>query len=173
MDGLHKVLKWVDHNRKTVLYPAGLIAVCVIVFFIGCAPKTWSLKDVTAKVTEQQFEAEYIELAEQITVDFAALQGRTEALEKRAELGREHIAEIKAAREAFLQGSIALAQSAATGEPITPAKVAGTAVQLLGLLGIGYGAGKRGDTKRKDSEILKRDEQIAALEAKVKELAAA
>lgn len=82
MDTLHRLLKWVDHNRGLAFGIA--LAALVSFWLIGCTPKTASILVPDKEVTATELEREIA----QVESDFAA---KTKAAElARGDIQRQY-----------------------------------------------------------------------------------
>jgi len=140
MDGLHKVLKWADHNRGLAIALA--LAVLLAAWFAGCQPRTESVLNPGEKVTADVLQREAI-------VVKADYEAKLKAFEvAKADLERQY-----ALRQQIVGVVGALGQTAAGGG-LTPAAGVAGAIQLLTLAAAG---GAVYDNRRKDKVIKKKN----------------
>jgi len=142
MDGLHGVLKWIDHNRGLAIGLAGALLVCLA--FAGCQPKTQSVLHPPEKVTGDVIQRE----AAIVEGDYAAKLAAFEIAQ--ADLDRQY-----ALRQRIVGIVGTLGTTAAGGGLNLPAGIA-AGLQLLTLAAAG---GAVYDNRRKDKKI---KEQAAA-----------
>jgi len=168
-DYLHRFLKHVDHNRYTygILAAVALLAGCS--FLPGYDGK--AIDPVTGEIaTSDELQASLIKTEAGLNEQFDAygrmiaqgLEGQRIVVAKAERLtplfqeAQTQIAEEQAAAFDTLQG---LANLVTMGNPAA-APVVGT---ILGLVGVGFGMGRGADAKRKDRQIVIRDQKIANL----------
>ncbi len=136
MDGLHSLLKGVDHNRWLIV---GLIvAVALSSLLIGCVPKTASILYPDRLVTAAELEREAVQIQGDAEAQLAQLELARADLQRQAEL-RAKVIEIAGG----------LGTSLAAGQ-ITPAAGIAAVIQLLALAAAG---GAIADNRRKDKKI--------------------
>jgi len=142
MDGLHGVLKWIDHNRGLAIGLAGALLVCLA--FAGCQPKTQSILHPPEKVTGDVIQRE----AAIVNADYEAKLAAFEIAQ--ADLDRQYALRAKIVEIGGALGTAAL------GGGLTPAAGLAAGLQLLTLAAAG---GAVYDNRRKDKKI---KEQAAA-----------
>ena len=136
MDGLHSVLKWIDHNRGLAIGLAG--ALLLSAAFAGCQPKTQSVLNPPEKVTGDVIAREAAIVEGDYAAKLAAFEVADADLQRQYEL-RAKIVEIGGAL-----GTTAL------GGGLTPAAGLAAGLQLLTLAAAG---GAVYDNRRKDKKI--------------------
>ena len=142
MDGLHKVLKWIDHNRGLAVMLCAALLVCLA--FAGCQPKTQSMLNPGERVTGDVIQRE----AAIVEADYGA---KLQAFEiAKTDLQRQY--ELRA-KIVEIGGALG---TAAIGGGLTPVAGIAAALQLLTLAAAG---GAVYDNRRKDRKI---KEQAAA-----------
>ena len=161
MDLIHKITKYVDHNRYVVL--AVIITAAIMIFGLGCTAMTAAVSDPAVKVDRIGLDADIANVNQQLTgqrtridADIANYNAAVVATNSKidaavADLDRQDA--IKA--ELFnLAGSTITAIT--TGGVTTEAAI-GTALTAGSLL---FGIGAAADSRRKDKVIAKQ-KQIA------------
>jgi len=136
MDGLHKALKWIDHNRY--LSTALVVALLIAVAFAGCQPTTQSVLNPGEKVTAVELQREAAVIKADYKAKLKSLEVAKADLEQQYELRQQIVGVVGA-----------LGQTAAGGGLTPTAGIAG-AVQLLTLAAAG---GALVDNRRKDKII--------------------
>jgi len=168
-DYLHRFLKHVDYNRYTygILAAVALLAGCS--FLPGYDGK--AIDPVTGEIaSSDELQASLIKTEAELNEQFDAygrmiaqgLEGQRAVVAKAERLtplfqeAQAQVADEQAAAMEALQG---LANLVTLGNP-SAAPVVGT---ILGLAGVGFGVGRGADAKRKDRQIVIRDQKIANL----------
>lgn len=147
MDGWHKVIKWLDHNRVAVV---GLIVSLLLsMILIGCPITTGSILHPGQKVTATELEMEIAEIDAMAASEKAIYEAKFAAYYTRAGLASEDIAaKAEFYTLAFESGS-GIALAAAQGATPSPAALLGTLSQLvLSGLTIGMGIDRVRSSKR-------------------------
>jgi hypothetical protein len=169
VDFLHRILKWVDHNRFTVL--GVLLSIGLSVWLVGCQPETTSTldpsKNVTAPELQQEIQikqAQFNERAAQLEIAASKLEAESRLMEADAETYNEAataaVADLQKQEEQrkevirYLGG---LGTAIAEGT-VNPASLIGGVTQLL-LLGLAGGIGA--DNIRK-GVVIKRQKNSSA-----------
>ena len=141
VDILHKILKWVDHNRGLVT--ALLLAVMLSVWVVGCQPKTTSVLDPHQKVTAAELQREMAIVSRDLSKREAMIAQMQAALEAEAQEKSDAIAAAIddldrqiAMRKQMITAIGAMGQSLAAGT-LTPAAGINGVVSLILLLGAG------------------------------------
>ena len=167
MDYLHRLLKWVDHNRYTVL--GVILAIGISVWLIGCQPETTSTLDPTQDVTASGLQREIQTKQQEFNQEAADLMVAASKLEAES---RQHEADIdnynqtveaaiedlqrqQEQRREVIRYLGGLGTSIAEGT-VNPASLIGGVTQLL-LLGLAGGVGADNLRKGKVISSLKRD----------------
>ncbi len=138
MDYLHKVLKWVDHNRYKAFVL--VVVVAVSVWLVGCEPMTSSVVD-GRPVAEVAFETEV-----------ATKQAEHKVFLSKTKIGRADLQKQREVRQEAFDVLGGVVTAAATGT-LTPQNAVGSAITMLGLIGIGAIADKR----RLDKKVEKKE----------------
>ena len=139
MDGLHSLLRAIDHNRWLVV--ALLIAVALSGWLIGCVPKTASVLDPGREVTAVELDREAV-----------VIQARAEAELRQLELARADIQRQAELRAKIIEVAGSLGTAAVAGQ-ISPAAGIAAVIQVLTLAAAG---GAIADNRRKDKVIGKK-----------------
>ena len=147
MDALHKMLKWIDHNRGVV---AGLVLTALVAgWLVGCEPTTQSIKDADRQVTAAEFEREVLDEKAALEARTVLLEQDAELLAQRAEVGAADLERQYELRRQILTAVGALGSDLAEGDFSAPGLINGiVSILLLGLAG-----GAVYDNRRKDRVI--------------------
>ncbi len=136
MDGLHSLLKAIDHNRWLVV---GLVlAAALSGWLIGCAPTTASVLDPGREVTAVGLEREAVQVQAEVEAKLQQLDLARADLQRQAEL-----------RAKFMEIAGSLGTAMAAGQ-VTPAAGVAAVIQILTLAAAG---GAIADNRRKDKVI--------------------
>jgi len=161
MDVLHKSLNFIDHERWKVL--GFLLAIIMVIGFIGCEPNMPSLQASEKKVTQEVFELEAISMERSLAdklVKYEALGKNLDAevieYNAKVEFGRAGFERKIEFRRKFIDLAGGAAIALITGQPLEAASVASS---FLALMGIGVGVGAVIDSKRKD-RVMKENKLI-------------
>jgi TolA-binding protein len=153
MDCLHALLKWIDHNRWTLL---SLLLIGILIFAgWGCRPRTASLSG-DGTVTASQLQAQALEAQQDLVKRRIELESQmqvfnqdVESLEQRLAHAREDLQRQIELRKDIL----ALLGNAATDALDGSFSARGFVVPAISLLAAAFGVGKTLDNRRKDRVI--------------------
>ncbi len=160
-DFVNRTLKWLDHNRWTVVSMVVFIFMMAAVTGIsGCESTTASLKPgpegQIAKVTRDEFNLQVNEAQKDLAVERVQLDAEVskfnreiEAFNQRVEAGIEDLDRQDEFRRELLDTAGLFAAEAA-GAGINPVSLVPIAI---GLLGTSLGLGTSADNRRKDKVI--------------------
>lgn len=135
-DKAHGFFKWLDYNR--FLVAGALLAILLAVLLASCTPKTTSLLNPPAQVTDAQLQSELV-----------TIQTDYDAMIQKAEIAKADLEQQYATRAKIVEIVGGVVNLAASGG-LNPATGAAAGLQLLTLLG---GIGLLLDNRRKDSVI--------------------
>jgi hypothetical protein len=168
-DRWHAFTKWLDHNRWTFVCLALAAAALIGVMAIGgCQAQTASLQNPDRRVTRPELAAEAAgmsgDLAARRVQLEAALAEHNEqvaAFNERVDLAEADLQRQEELRAQILRYAGVIAAEAASGN-INPA---GYIPIGVGLLGAALGVGTKIDNRRKDHEIMRRDNELLHAQA--------
>ena len=166
-DWFHDMLKKVDHDRWTILLPAAVVGLVLLMFlpYFGCSFKTDSLRDPGKKVTLVQLQSEIQKSTLELDTEWASIQKQVQTYNAKkaalAEQGKLRQADLIAKQE---QAQVMLETVGNLIQAYAPPPIGSVAAIGIGLLGTALFAGKKLDTSRKDQIIneLKSPEKPAA-----------
>jgi len=160
-DVFHSVLKWIDHNRYTIVSVlVFLLTMGIVVSITGCQSTTAGLTAATGgtvtKVNRSEFEQQAMvgetELAiRRIELDgsVAAFNEEVKAFNQRIQTGLDDLQQQDEFKQQLLDtiGTVAIGASDGTLNPMTLVPIG------IGLLGGALGLGTSADNRRKDKVI--------------------
>ena len=192
-DWLHKLLKWIDYNRNTVLGAIIVAAMAAIALpVLSCSPKTLSIIPERAgkgeRVTEVELQHEISAVKETLDNKRAALAQKKAGYEAEVQkLAADRSAEVKKLTDNYNAEVAATTEKTdiaaadlesqyerqqmvldtfnAAFTSLAPPQYAGIAGALFGIGASVLGIMRHRDALRKDTQIAGRDDKIKQLEA--------
>lgn len=154
MDVIHKVLKFIDHERYKIIC---IVSAIIVVFcMVGC--EIQAVSPISGQeVTRQEFTVEVNNKTAALEQDRLKIEGlqaqynlEIEALNQRAALADQEFTKKEVIRQKFLEVSAGLAMTAASGGAVTGSQILAA---LLTVGGIGGTIGGAIDAARKNKII--------------------